>query len=300
MMKASLKVCMSLSAAFILWLCVSTSFNLHCCFMRNGLMCLVAWLSMMFILGLNPCEVRPSNYIFKHWKAYVIKVSNRRGQNCIYFLMVQYKKANGAIQQDEWEWTHQIIVHHPFFICKRPKTESICNRFIVIQPNKVGTLLCAIRWPLIRWGLLKEWQNRWQENRDNGDGCHENLRGLGGCAAQTMAWPLHVPLGSGRAWVEVLQFQILVDIWEPIINPCLVALSSVGIFGLHNNWWANLTVFACVMSALNVWMQGFGVVHMPAGLYVVHPLFPPCEACPLRHWAVTSISQWRGFWYILI
>ncbi len=75
-MKASLKVCIALSAAFILWLCGSTSCNLHC------LMCLVTWLSMMFILGLNVCVEN----------ADVINASNRRGQNCICFIMVQYKK----------------------------------------------------------------------------------------------------------------------------------------------------------------------------------------------------------------
>ncbi len=33
----------------------------------------------------------------------VVKASNRCGQNCICFVMVQYKKTNAAIQQDERE-----------------------------------------------------------------------------------------------------------------------------------------------------------------------------------------------------
>jgi hypothetical protein len=39
------------------------SCNLHCCFVRNALMCLVAWLSMIFIFGLNPFEARSSDCI---------------------------------------------------------------------------------------------------------------------------------------------------------------------------------------------------------------------------------------------
>jgi hypothetical protein len=41
------------------------------------------------------------------------------------------------------------------------------------------------------------------------DGSYANLRRLGGCAAYSMAWSLHVPLGSGQAWVEVLKYQLL-------------------------------------------------------------------------------------------
>ncbi len=59
-MNASLKVWIALSAAFIQWLCGSMSCNLHCCSVRILLMCLVAWLSMIFILGLKPFAVNSS------------------------------------------------------------------------------------------------------------------------------------------------------------------------------------------------------------------------------------------------
>jgi hypothetical protein len=60
-MKASLKVCSALFIAFILWLCGSTSCNLHHCSVRKALMCVVPWLPTMFILDLNPFKVRPLN-----------------------------------------------------------------------------------------------------------------------------------------------------------------------------------------------------------------------------------------------
>jgi hypothetical protein len=84
--------------------------------------------------------------------------------------------------------------------------------FILIHPNKVWTLICAISHTLMWWVLLKEGLNMWQEGRDDGDGRYAHLRHLGGCAACSMVWPLHVPLGSGRAWVEVLKYQYLIDI----------------------------------------------------------------------------------------
>ncbi len=59
-MNASLKVWIALSAAFIRWLCGLMSCNLHCCSVRILLMCLVAWLSMIFILGLKPFAVNSS------------------------------------------------------------------------------------------------------------------------------------------------------------------------------------------------------------------------------------------------
>jgi hypothetical protein len=48
-------------------------------------------------------------------------------------------------------------------------------------------------------------------------------------------------------------------IWgHPLRNPCRVAFNSVDIFGLHNYWCANFTLFACVRTeckniALSCW-----------------------------------------------
>ena len=53
-MNAALKVCIACSAAFTRWLWGSTTCNLQSFLVRNFLMCLVAWLSMIFNFGLNP------------------------------------------------------------------------------------------------------------------------------------------------------------------------------------------------------------------------------------------------------
>ncbi len=86
----------------------------------------------------------------------------------------------------------------------------------------------------------------WQEDRDDGDGSYAHHRRLGCCALYSMTWPFHVPLGSGRAWVEVLKYQLFIDFGQPVRKLRCVAFSSVDSFGLHNDWCANFTAFALI------------------------------------------------------
>ncbi len=56
---AFLKVWMAHSVALTLWLCGSTSCNLHSFLVKNCLICFDAWLSITFNFGMNPFN---SNY----------------------------------------------------------------------------------------------------------------------------------------------------------------------------------------------------------------------------------------------
>jgi hypothetical protein len=59
-MNASLNVWMACSVAFTRWLCGLMSCNSHLFSDRNFLIYFVAWLSIMFSLGLNPLAVSSS------------------------------------------------------------------------------------------------------------------------------------------------------------------------------------------------------------------------------------------------
>jgi hypothetical protein len=68
-----------------------------------------------------------------------------------------------------------------------------------------------------------------------------------GCGTSyTMSWVLHMAFCCGRTWVEVLIYKFDADVRAPLRNPRLVALRRVEIFGLHNDWCANLTLLARV------------------------------------------------------
>jgi hypothetical protein len=86
----------------------------------------------------------------------------------------------------------------------------------------------------------------WQMDRDDGDGRYAQQRHLGCRAPNSMLWPLHVSLGSGGAWVEVLKDQLSLIFGQPAKKTRCVAFSIVEIFGLHNDWCANFPAFAPV------------------------------------------------------
>ena len=69
---------------------------------------------------------------------------------------------------------------------------------------------------------------------------------LWGGTAYALTWPFHVSFGCGRTGIEILEFNVSDKFGHPFKKPVLVAFRGLDILGLHKDWWANSTLFACV------------------------------------------------------
>ncbi len=68
-------------------------------------------------------------------------------------------------------------------------------------------------------------------------------------ASDTMPRSLHMSFGCSWTGVEILVDKFLAEMFgHPSRNPRRTALRRVNIFGLHNDWSANLTAFAFVLT----------------------------------------------------
>ncbi len=142
---------------------------------------------------------------------------------------------------------------------KCAEAKYVGNGFIAIITNQVGTrkeVPGKGRWDEFLGQRKPPWG--WYNGQLWGHQCSW----LGASAFDTMKRPLHVAFCSSEAWIEILEYQFLTEVGHPLRNPLQAALSNLKIFGLHNNWCENLTLFACVctkcINAASV-MPGWGL-----------------------------------------
>jgi hypothetical protein len=126
--------------------------------------------------------------------------------------MVENEETNAAVEGHEGEQPSEVVVDDTtVFVCKRPKTEDICNGFIAIICDDIGARLHAMR----RVGVGRDDVGR-EKRQDWGrylwDGCRQNYCSIflfWLCASDSVAWAFHVTLGCGRTGIEILEYQCL-------------------------------------------------------------------------------------------
>ncbi len=70
----------------------------------------------------------------------VVHPSDGQCKDGIGFIVVEYKKTNTAIKGHEREQPSEVVVDNAAIpVCKSSKTKYICNRFVVVIYNDIGS-----------------------------------------------------------------------------------------------------------------------------------------------------------------
>ncbi len=154
--------------------------------------------------------------------------------------MIQYQKTNAAVERHKWEVTCQVIVNEAWMsVGKRAKAEHIRDGLIPIIANHVWTR--NGRWHKV----IKQGQQHWWGH----DGQHQGNRrvGFGASAFDRMSRLFMWPFAVAGLKLRYFSINFLLRL-GPLRKPFRTTLSNVKILGLHNDWCANFTQFAWVLT----------------------------------------------------
>ncbi len=191
------------------------------------------------------------------------KACDWRCQNCIWFKTTKDKESYATIEGYEQIIARQVMIDNTTsLIGNCAKTKNFCNWFAIVQSNQGGALSVAICPGYARGSLNRGKMGATNSGASCGNSSivfedKECMLLMPWC--KCFMWPLAV------AWLgfKYLRINILLIFGHPFKKPCCVAFKSVEIWGLHNNWCANFTAFACVLTkcvsmASAGWREGWG------------------------------------------
>ncbi len=161
--------------------------------------------------------------------------------------MVHYKKQTLPPSKMNGNDPIKSLYTMPLFLTKNaPKQNMFSMNSLSSNPIRLGPWTAPYTGPRCGGGCWKSGKTGDRKTETTGIGAMPFFDVLGVVLCIPWLGLFMCPLAVAGLGLRYFRINFLLMFGHSIRNPCRVALRSVEMFGLHNDWCANSTAFACI------------------------------------------------------